>query len=411
MPRPAVRLATVALALTVVLVLAACPGTPSVEIGAVLPLTGAARAYGEAIQRGIALAFEQLPPTEELRFEVTVRTEDSGSDPARAARLLEQMLSERVFAAIGGVTSDEALAMAPVAGRAGRVLLSPSASSPALTGISKSFFRICPDAREEARILAVHVREEQEIAELAVVYQDDAFGRGFVEAFRDSYGARLTPPEGAAFAVGALDYTNVVESVSLARARARSEGRRFGVLVVALGDDLVGAVRALRRSGPEDRVFTTSAIANRAILSALGGDAEQVRFTQTAFDLAQPDEWLASFAASYQLKYGTPPDYYAAHGFDALNVLVRAVRSAGARAPADLRKGMMALDNLPAATGSIRFREDNDVQKYARTALVLDGSIVPYERYKADLHKALLEEKARIENELLGLLDELEEEG
>jgi hypothetical protein len=43
--------------------------------------------------------------------------------------------------------------------------------------------------------------------------------------------------------------------------------------------------------------------------------------------------------------------------------------------------------------------------------LVLDGSIVPYERYTADLHKALLEEKARIENELLGLLDELEEEG
>ncbi|HVS66274.1 MAG TPA: ABC transporter substrate-binding protein [Thermoanaerobaculia bacterium] len=393
-----------------VLALAGCAKTPSVEIGAVLPLSGPAKAYGESIQRGLELAFEQLPPREQLRFDVTVRTEDSGSDPARGAEALARMFSAGVFAAVGGVTSDEALAMAPVADRAGRVLVSPSASSPALSGISNSFYRICPDAREEARILAVHVLEEQAIPELAVVYQDDALGRGFVAAFRDSYGGQLTPAEGTVFAVGAEDLAGVVEAVATARARARQEGRRFGVLVVALGDDLVHVVRSLRRAAPEDRLFTTSALANRVVLSALGEDAEQVRFTQTAFDLARPDEWLASFAESYELRYGSPPDYYAAHGFDALNVLVSAMRSAGARAPAELRKGMIALDNLPAATGTIRFREDNDVQKYARISLVLDGAIVPYERYRADQEKALREEKARVQAELDDLLEELQEE-
>ena len=57
------------------------------------------------------------------------------------------------LAVIGGVTTAEALEMVSVADREGLVLLSPSASSPQLTGISKNFFRIfISDFREGTKM-------------------------------------------------------------------------------------------------------------------------------------------------------------------------------------------------------------------------------------------------------------------
>ena len=73
-------------------------------------------------------------------FELTIL--DSESDPQKAAQHLTQLFEDGTLAVIGGVTTAEALAMVPAADLANRVLLSPSASSPELTGISEFFFRV-----------------------------------------------------------------------------------------------------------------------------------------------------------------------------------------------------------------------------------------------------------------------------
>lgn len=104
--------------------LAACPSGGPTKIGAVLPETGNAAVYGSAIHRGVALAHE-VTQKDPQAPRVELVWADTGSDPEKGATELENVYDDGAIAAIGGVTSAEALAMVPVADRKNQILLSP----------------------------------------------------------------------------------------------------------------------------------------------------------------------------------------------------------------------------------------------------------------------------------------------
>ncbi|HVS66273.1 MAG TPA: ABC transporter substrate-binding protein [Thermoanaerobaculia bacterium] len=391
-----------------------CDKTDEMMIGAVLPLTGDSAIYGTAIQRGIDLAVEQLPGAdspENPGFTVTVRTEDSGSDPQQAAARLGDVYAAGATAAIGGVTSEEALAMVPVADQTGNILLSPTASSPRLSGISQNFFRIFPSATDEANTIARHMLDAQQVTTIAVVYQDDAFGQGVNESMEEAYSGTIA---GAIpFAVGDSDLSDVVSQVKELEAGAETseEEEGFGIYVAAIGDELIRAIKALRQGGVDARIFTTSAIASPEVLDALGEFGERVFFTQTVFDISGAEEPMASFARAYEAKYGQPADFYAAHGYDAVMVLVEARQEAGSSLSSEMLKGMRALSNLPATTGSIQFRETNDVQKFPRVSLVFNGEVTDYEEFMANRREMLRERREELERRMRELERRMENPG
>ena len=65
------------LPLLLVLALAGCQGSGKVKVGAVLPLSGDAAVYGQAIRRGIELAQERSARTAEAPFEIEVLWRDT----------------------------------------------------------------------------------------------------------------------------------------------------------------------------------------------------------------------------------------------------------------------------------------------------------------------------------------------
>jgi len=396
-----------------VAVLVGCNRGEEMKIGAVLPLTGVSAVYGEAIQRGIDLAVEQLQAPdapETLDFTVALSTEDSASDPQQAAAKLRDVYAAGATAAIGGVTSEEALAMVPVAEQAGSILLSPTASSPKLSGISQYFFRIFPSARDEATNIARHMLDAQQVTTVAIVYQDDAFGQGTRESLEEAYSG--TVAGAVSFAPGAADLSDVVTQVEELEAGVEvGEDEGFGIYVAAIGPDLVRAIKTLRQGGIKARIFTTSAIASPEVLEALGEFSERVLFTQTVFDTSSAEEPMATFVRAYEAKYGQAPDLYAAHGYDAVLVLVEARKESGSSLASELLKGMRTLSNFPATTGSIQFRETNDVQKFTRVFVMIGGDVTDYEEFMANRRKILEDRRRAIEERMRELERRMENPG
>ncbi|HVS15127.1 MAG TPA: ABC transporter substrate-binding protein [Thermoanaerobaculia bacterium] len=390
-----------------------CAKTSEFPVGSVLPLTGDSAVYGEAIQRGIDLALEEVTTPEQIEalgFTVSLIGEDSASDPQQAAAKLRDVFAAGALAAIGGVTSEEALAMVPVADEAGRILLSPTASSPKLSGISQNFYRIFPSAKDEANTIARHMQDAQQVATVVIVYQDDAFGQGSRESMDEAYGGAVA---GAVpFPVSGTDFSAVVVQVKELRQGAQiTDEAGFGLYVAAIGDDLVRVIKALRQAEIGDRIFTTSAIASPQVLANLGDFAERVLFTQTVYDTGSAEEPMASFVRAYEQKYGEQPDFYAAHGYDAVYVLVEARQEGGSNLASDLIKGMRSISNLPATTGSIQFRETNDVQKFARVFLVFDGKLTDYEEFMANRRRLLEDKRREIEQRMRELERRMENPG
>jgi branched-chain amino acid transport system substrate-binding protein len=379
-------------------------GGKTVQLGAVLPLSGNAQVYGQAIQRGIDLAMKEAQELTDLPrgASVTMTIADSASDPQQAAQKLREAFSSGALAVIGGVTSPEALAMVQVADEADRVLLSPSASSQELTGISRNFYRIFPSAEAEAVALSNHTVNTLEVKTLAILADATAFGQGLAKNFQENYErAGGTVAETLTFEPDTTDLSALAQQVvALQRQAARAEGGQqagFAVFVAAAGDDLANALRTLRQEGYEARILASSALASIDVLKAAGEAAEFVYFAQTPFDPEGTDEPMASFAAAYQEEYGTTPTFYAAHGYDAVMVLLQALREADSTDAIDFRTGMRSIANLPGVTGSIQFRENGDVQRFMRVHLVSEGKPRDFEDYMSGRRQELIDAQKELE--------------
>lgn len=349
------------------LALAACTGGP-VKVGAVLPLEGTYAIYGEPIQRGIELAYEEIQQ-EEGGINIVLEIRDSGSDPERAAELLEELFRGGAVAAIGGVTTDSALKMVPVAEREDKILLSPSASSPGLTGISREFFRIYPSDFREGSKMGNFAAETLGIDKMVILAAESAFARGIQDIFQseyERYGGEVI--EVIEYPSTGTDFSGLVE-------RALSL-EPVGVYVADYAQNVSQIIAELRDQDFDGKILTTSAYAAPGVIEEAGENAEGVLLTQIA--VVENDPNLIAFEEAYRAKYNEDPSTWAAHGYDALKVLVAAMEEGGTR-PSDVWKGMRGIKGYKGATGIIQFNEKGDVGKFPRTYVVDGGELVDYE--------------------------------
>ncbi len=368
----------------------ACGGERSVQLGAVLPLTGEAEVYGQSIQMGVELAFTELERRSEERAMMTLSVVDSRSDPERAAILAGQLYDDGALAVIGGVTSVEALAMVPVADARERVLLSPSASNPELSGISRRFYRVfISDAREGARMASFAV-QNRKVLTAALLATDDAYGRGVEQVFETEF-ERLGGQVLASIDLpsGPRGFAALVE-----RAIALDPA---AVYLAAYAEDIAGLLGELRAQAFPGEIYTTSAFASPEVIARVGAAADGVLLTQPVFEAESDQPRIRDFVTRFRAKYGIAPDLYAAHGYDAVRVLEAAVAADRDGEPSAFWRSLRELRDLPGVTGTIQFDERGDVQKFPRVYVVDGGRLFDFEREIEAQRRALLERLRELE--------------
>ena len=398
-------IAVVAAVLTIGLLFSACPAANEVKISVVLPLSGEYSQYGEAIRNGIQLAEEQVL-AEKPTLGLIVEYLDSESDPAKGRALLEEAYKTSI-AAIGGATSSEALEEIKAAEAAERALISPTASSPMLSGASRNFFRIFPSADVESANLAGYITNQLASERLAVLYQNDAYGVDTTESLKKVFTGEV---------VGEVPFEvsgDLAEAVSAIVATDPQ-----AVYVAAIGEDLARAIRALRDAGVVDNetkkqwILTSSALVSPQVLASAGAAANRVFLAQTEFDLDSQEEPIVSFIPAFEARYGTKPGYYAAHGYDAMLVAAAALEEAGGHAlPIDFIKALRNINNLPGVTGSLQFRESGDVQKFTKGYWVMDGVAVDYEAFVKKRTDEIKERQRKLQREMEANARKLREAG
>lgn len=377
--------------LAVVLAVAGCQQDQTVRFGAVLPLTGEAAIYGQPIRKGVELAFEELKTREDFPYEVALTVVDSQSDPAKAKALLAEVYEQGALAVIGGVTTDEALAMVAVADRYDQVLISPSASTPELTGISKNFYRVFPSDAREGATMGNFATQKLNAEKVVILAKESAYARGIQQVFKaqfEQFGGQVL--DLIEFPSVPSDLSGLVERVMTLQPDA--------VYLAAYAKDLAQMIKGLRALGYKGTIFTTSAFAAPESIEQVGRPAEGVFLTQAAFDPTSEDPKVRGFVQAYQTKYGVNPDLYAAHGYDSLNVLAQAVLEGGTL-PSEVWKGIRSIRGYQGATGTIQFDERGDVQKFPRVYVVNNGQLIDYEAEVERRRRALVERLRELEKQ------------
>ena len=346
----------------------------AIRIGLAGPMEAS---YGVSVRQGAELAIEEANArggVDGRRVELVVL--DDAGEQERAISVASTFVNDpAVLAVIGHVNSGTSRAAARVYNDEANPLLelSPTATSAELTDAGDWTFRVCPTDLTHGPALAEWARNGLGRQRAAVLYANDAYGRGMLDSF-----ARAFRRAGGAVVSTDPYLTQLVDSMDLLRPYLERAISRGADMVMIAGELDVGlpALEQLRAMGFDGPVVGGDGL--------LGMEEEapsaQGVFITTGFLPDQPGEAAQRFVQAYQARYGAPPTGDAALAYDAANIVLQAIAEVGAsrRAVRDYVAGIgTATGAYAGATGSIAFDENGDaVDKDVAVGTIRDGRLV-----------------------------------
>ncbi len=344
----------------------------SLQIGVILPLTGAAASPGKSCLNGIQLAASEYVTRKAAQEPLlSLVTEDSRADPTTGISAFEKLQAvDHVKVIIGPLTSGVTLAVAPLAEKSHVVILSPGASAPAITNAGDYIFRNEISEAYGARIQADLAVSKLGYRRIALLYVNNEYGAGTVRVFRDRFaelGGHIVADE--AFAQGTVDFRTVLTKIQQVRPDA---------MLVVFQDDIVNIVKQRAELGISAPVFTTPVFEDPANLSKLGKLAENIKYTYYGtFDRDAPTGPMADFRTAYAKRFNEPPTYYSALGYDAMQILVAALRSCKFKLDG-VKDALYRIRMFPGITGETSFDKNGDVTKPVSLKVVRGGQFAYY---------------------------------
>jgi len=356
------------------LTLSACGSHPT--LGILLPTSGAAAEYGKSMRQAIELAIDQAQEAGETPPGLTVVWEDSETDPDRAAALTEKLArDDGCHLIVAGVTSAEAKAMLPVLKDTDTVCLSPSASAPSLTKESRLFYRLFPSDEAEGATAARFLKDDLARESVLIYSADSEHSRGLEPEFRQVYEQVL-----GGQVVGRIVLTDPdwEEESADVLAAAYPEA----VFIVAYADETLDVLRHLELQRFKGTRMVTSAFYNARAVRENPELVDGVFFPQPAFDLDSDRKLIQTFVDSYRERFGTDPDIYSAHGYDALNLAYTVFRNSERLEVGEIRSTLQfGLEDLMGVTGPIQFDERGDIHHNPIMYLIKDGKVYSHQQY------------------------------
>jgi branched-chain amino acid transport system substrate-binding protein len=306
-------------ALLILLAVAGCGrGAESYTIGAAGPWK---EGYGVMTRRGIELALDEINSHGGIRGSpLRLDARDDQADPARATGIAQEFVSNpKILAVVGHVNSGAMLAAARVYD--GQLTaVATSASSPDLTGVSPWVFRVISSDSLNGVILGRFATQiggdDQLLRRGAVLYENDAYGRGLAGAFRRNFRGTL------------VSFDPISPEMEDAEAFvAYLKARQAGIVFVAGRE--ASALRFLREARRQQF---------KAVF--LGGDgwqgivtdpaASEGAYVGTSFNTGDDRKEVREFVAAFEKRFRVKPDAFAALAYDATRLVAKALTERGA---------------------------------------------------------------------------------
>jgi len=202
--------------------LAGAASAEDIKIGILLGFTGPAESLAPDMAAGAEAAIAEVSESGLLLGGMTVeaiRADSTCIDASLAVASAERLVSDGVSGIVGALCSGATIpALQNVAMPNGMVMISPSATSPALSTMEDNdlFFRTAPSDARQGVVMA-EILLEQGIETVAVTYTNNDYGKGLADSFEAAFTERGgTVTINAAHEDGKADYTAEVASLASA---------------------------------------------------------------------------------------------------------------------------------------------------------------------------------------------------
>lgn len=314
-----------------------------IKLGTSLGFTGPLESMAPAMQAGAELAVKEVSDSGLLLDGSTVTLAQGDStcaDAAAATATVERLITaEKVKGIVGGMCSGETIAsLENVAVPNGIVMISPSATSPALSTIEDNglFFRTSPSDARQGEVMADIIMDKG-IQNVAVTYTNNDYGKGLAESFQAAFEEKGgTVTVNSAHEDGKADYSAEVAALAAAGGDA---------LVVAgyVDQGGSGVVRAALDTGAFDTFVFPDGMVGQALVDNFGAEIDGSFGQNPAAEGEGRDTYVAmAKEAGFD---GTGA--FSAESYDAAALMLLAMAAAGSSDPGTYKDKIMDIANEP----------------------------------------------------------------
>lgn len=313
-----------------------------IKIGVFLGFTGAIESIVADMGPGAELAISEVSASGKLLNGSTVtavRGDTTCTDASAATAAAERLItSDKVSALVGGDCSGvTTAALQNVAMPNGIVMISPSATSPALSTIEDNglFFRTAPSDARQGQVVA-DILSEKGVETIALTYTNNDYGKGLAESIALNFkAAGGTVSINAPHEDGKGDYSAEVGALSAAGG---------DILVVAGYVDQGGKaiIQASLDTGAFETFYLPDGMVGDALPEAIGSDLNGSYGANPGTDSPGAAKY-AEMAKAGGFKAGP----FSAESYDAAALIMLAMQAAGSSESGKLKDKVLMVANAP----------------------------------------------------------------
>jgi branched-chain amino acid transport system substrate-binding protein len=311
-------------------------------LGASLSLTGIYADGGKYSLEGYQLGIKQANAKGGLfGRQLTLKYYDDQSDGATGVRLYERLINEdKVDVIIGPYGTAITAPTSNVAEKYKMPMICPETADVAMFSRGYKYIFQALGPVQSYLFGVMSIAHDRGFKRLAVIGPDVAFGHSLANAvptIARGFGQAIVYQE--FYPGNTSDFSSIVEKLKAANPDV--------VLAMSFPNDSVGVLRQLKQSNYAPKMFYEAiGASDPQFVKNVGTDAEGT-YSSVSWNIAAKDPANMAFMKSYQQEFNRAPDYHAAANFACIEVVVAALKKAGA---VDQEKLRDAYANLNAET-------------------------------------------------------------
>ncbi len=351
-------------ALAATMILTGCkPGGadqgPVILIGSAAPLTGEIAHLGKDNENGVRMAVDDINAAGGVKlgdktYHLKMVGEDDKADPREGTLAAQKLVDEGVLAVVGHLNSSTSIPASRIYADANVVQISPSSTNPKYTEQGfRTTYRVLANDNQQGAVLANFAASEMKVKRVAIVDDRTQYGQGLADVFE-----RDVKEKG----VNVIDReftTNKATDFNAILTKIRSMKPD---LVMFGGMDSVAAPMAkqMKELGMKSQLLAGDGSCDPGFIT-IAGDASGVLTCSMAGRAIEKMAKGEDFAKRYKAKFGTVVQLYSPYSYDAVYVIVEALKRAG-RPDRQALVDAMPKTNFEGVTGHIEFDEKGDLK-------------------------------------------------
>ncbi|MFB9122489.1 branched-chain amino acid ABC transporter substrate-binding protein [Paraburkholderia dipogonis] len=344
---------------------AAAPASEAtvVKIGHAAPLTGPIAHLGKDNENGARLAIDEIN-TQGLtidghKIQLELDAQDDAADPKTGTAVAEKFVDDHVVAVIGHLNSGVSIPASKIYSDAGILEISPSSTNPGYTQQGfKTTYRVVATDAQQGPALANYATKVLNAKRIAIVDDSSVYGKGLADEF-----AKTVQASGAKIVARETTNDRATEFQAVLRKikRVQPDVIMFGGMD-ATGGPFTKQAAAL---GIRAKILGGDGVCTDKVGELAGTAVQNLVCSEAGLALSKMDKG-ADFEKKYVDRFHTPVQIYAPFTYDAVYVIVDAMKRANSIEAPKVLAAMPSTD-YNGVIGHIAFDDKGDLKEGAIT--------------------------------------------